>query len=74
MDVASERREFYLSSNGDSWHRCHDSNHEVVVTHEPNPTSGGKISLIELSTFLRPENRGPEHQALRALIAKLIFP
>jgi hypothetical protein len=72
--VSSERREFYLSSNGDSWHLCRDSKHEVVVVHEPNPASGGKSSLIELSDFLRTENRGPEHQALRALIAQLIFP
>jgi hypothetical protein len=72
--MGSERREFYLSSNGDSWHLCRDKEHIVVVVHEPNETSGGQHSLISLSTFLRPENKGPEHQALRLLIAQLILP
>ena len=72
--MPSGRREFYLSPNGDSWHLCRDSKHDVIVAHEPNKASGGKPSLIELSDFLRTENQGPEHQALRALIAQLIFP
>jgi hypothetical protein len=72
--MSSERREFYLSTNGDSWHLCRDQVHDVIVVHEPNQNSGGRTSTIELGNFLRSENRGPEHQALRALIATLILP
>jgi hypothetical protein len=72
--VPSERREFYHASNGDSWHLCRDPNHVAVVVHEPNEASGGQASVIELSTFLSSNNQGPEHQALRALIATLVYP
>jgi hypothetical protein len=72
--MGSERREFYLSSNGDSWHLCHDEENVVVVVHEPNEASGGRHSLIDLATFLRREKKGPEHQALRSLIARIILP
>jgi hypothetical protein len=74
VEVSSERREFYRASNGDSWHLCRDANHVAVVVHEPNEASGGQSSVIELSTFLRPGNQGPEHQALRALIGTLVYP
>lgn len=72
--MASERREFYVSFSGDSWHFCHDKDFEAVVVHEPNLASGGRSSLIDLGSFLKAENRGPEHQALRKLIATLVYP
>jgi hypothetical protein len=34
--MPSKRREFYQSSNGDSWHLCRNPMHEAVVVHEPN--------------------------------------
>ena len=71
--MPSERREFYHASNGDSWHLCREALH-VAVVHEPNEASGGRPSVIELSTFLKPDNQGPEHQALRALIGTLVYP
>ena len=72
--MPSERREFYRSSNGDSWHICRDPDHVAVVVHEPNEASGARSSVIDLSAFLSPNNRGPEHQALRDLIAGLVYP
>ena len=45
-----------------------------MVSHEPNASSGGKVSQIELSDFLAKQNQGPEHQALHQLIAELVDP
>ena len=41
----------------------------LFVRHE-----AGRVSHIELSVFLSPANRNPEHQALRDLISTLISP
>jgi hypothetical protein len=67
-------RELYASSNGDHWFLGHNALGEVVVIHKPNPASGGRISTVPVGTFLAPSNHGPEHQALRELIATLIEP
>jgi hypothetical protein len=70
--MSSERRELYSSPNGDGWYLCRDSRGTILVAHEPNAASGGRSSLIELSTFLAPKNQGREHQALRHLIGTLL--
>jgi len=68
----SDRRELYRSPNGDAWFLGRDpSDGRAVVVHEPNRPSGGKVSYIDLGTFLSFGN-GPEQQALLRLIATLV--
>jgi hypothetical protein len=38
---------------------------------QPNPSSGGKLTPIDLGEFLGPSRAGPEHQALQSLIGSL---
>ena len=45
-----------------------------MVFHEPNLSSGGKSSQVEIETFLAKGNKGPEHQALLQLIGELVDP
>jgi hypothetical protein len=67
-----QARTLYTSSSGDTWSLSRNRRGDVVVSHKPNPASGGKPSEIDLSTFLGKGNKGPEHQALRQLIGELI--
>jgi hypothetical protein len=68
----SERREFYRSSNGDSWFLGREpTNGHAYIIHQPNAPSGGHLSPIELGEFLRLGN-GPEQQALLRLIGTLV--
>ena len=41
------------------------------MEHEPNLPSGGKVSRIDVGTFLARGAAGPEHQALLSLIGTL---
>jgi hypothetical protein len=68
----SERRELYRSPNGDTWFlgREPDDGHAFVI-HQPNAPSGGRLSHIELGTFLS-YGAGPEQQALLRLIGTLV--
>ena len=72
--MTTQRRRLYTSSNGDKWYLCRERSGGVVVSHEPNRASGGQTSQIALSDFLAKQNQGPEHQALRQLIAELVDP
>jgi hypothetical protein len=45
---------------------------EHAVKHQPNASSGGRTSYIEIGKFLRDGANGPEHQALLNLIGTLI--
>jgi hypothetical protein len=68
-----ERRELYRSPNGDSWFLGREPTSGLAfVIHQPNAPSGGRVSHIELSTFLGTEAIGPEHQALLRLIGTLV--
>jgi hypothetical protein len=68
----SERRELYRSPNGDSWFLGREpTNGRAFIIHQPNAPSGGKLSHIELSDFLRQGNT-PEQQALLRLIGTLV--
>jgi hypothetical protein len=68
----SERRELYRSPNGDSWFLGRDpTNGRAFIIHQPNAPSGGKLSHIELSDFLRQGN-APEQLALLRLIGTLV--
>jgi hypothetical protein len=67
-----ERRELYRSPNGDSWFLGREpTNGRAFIIHQPNAPSGGKLSHIELSDFLRQGN-APEQQALLRFIGTLV--
>ena len=70
MDVRT--RELYQSANGDRWYLACDSATGVFIRHEPNRASGGKISNIEIGTFLSQPAQGPEKQELLRLIGTLV--
>ena len=68
----SDRRELYRSPNGDCWFLGREpANGRAFIIHQPNAPSGGKLSHIELTDFLRTGN-GPEQQALIRLIGSLV--
>jgi hypothetical protein len=62
-------REVYLSSNGDRWLLVLPGANAPVVEHRPNVASNGATTQIAVETFLCPNNEGPEHQALRKMLA-----
>jgi len=63
----------YQSSNGDAWVLTRGpASKPPAVKHEPNVSSGGQISYIDIGKFLRDGANGPEHQALLRLIGTLI--
>jgi hypothetical protein len=71
--IMPERRELYRSPQGDSWFLGREPvNGHAFVIHQPNAPSGGRLSHIELGTFLSAETKGPEHHALLRLIASLV--
>lgn len=66
-------RVLYESANGDVWRLVRDTQSGVAkVEHEPNASSGGRASLIEIGKFLRVGANGPEQQALLQLIGTLV--
>ena len=68
-----ERRELYRSPNGDCWFLGREpQDGRAFVIHQPNGRSGGRLSHIDLGTFLNSEAKGPEHQALLRLIGTLV--
>jgi hypothetical protein len=68
-----DRRELYRSPNGDCWYLGRDpSNGQAVVIHEPNRPSGGKVSCVDVGSFLLRNGNGPEGQALLRLIGTLV--
>jgi hypothetical protein len=69
--MPTAEREIYESENGDSWFLCRE-NDRFFVLHRANPSSGGKLTPIDLGEFLGPSRAGPEHQALRSLIGGLV--
>ena len=73
-DMALQSRELYRSApNGDRWSLVRESQSgRVFVEHEPNVSSGGKTSRIEVGDFLARGGHGPEHQALLRLIGTLV--
>jgi hypothetical protein len=62
----------YSSPNGDRWLLIRQAlSDRVMVRHEPNLASGGKVSVIEVGEFLS-RGHGPEQQALLKLIGSLV--
>ena len=66
-------RELYRSPNGDRWLLTRELPDRVLVRHEPNRPSGGRVSVAEVGEFLCRGN-GPEQQALLRLIGSLAVP
>jgi hypothetical protein len=54
--------DFYRSSNGDRW--------QLLREHEPNRSSGGKVTEHGVQEFLDRTGSSPENLALRALLEK----
>ena len=70
--MSIQTKEIYRSPNGDAWYLAHDLD-GVFVRHQPNPSSGGKTSDIEIGAFLREDGQGaPEKRELLRLIATLV--
>ncbi len=69
-----QRRELYRSGpNGDRWSLVRENASErVVIEHQPNASSGGQTTHIEIGDFLTHGSHGPEHQALLRLIGTLV--
>jgi hypothetical protein len=69
-----QKRELYRSApNGDRWSLVREADSErIFIEHQPNVSSGGRASHMELGDFLMHGGRGPEHQALLRLIATLV--
>jgi hypothetical protein len=71
-EMSDNQREIYHSENGDRWLLSRDDDGRAFVLHKANPSSGGKVSSIELGDFLGADKAGPEHQALIRLIGSLV--
>jgi hypothetical protein len=70
--MPGEGRELYQSPNGDRWLLIREPvTDRVLVRHEPNRSSGGKASAVEVGEFLG-GGHGPEQQALLRLIGSLV--
>lgn len=73
--MSLEARRLYSSPNGDKWYLVRDtSSEQVFVMHEPNASSGGRASCIEIAEFLHRGHHGPEHRELLRLIGTLVEP
>jgi hypothetical protein len=67
--VVSE--DIYQSSNGDRWRLIRDTaSSQAFVRHDPNPSSGGRPTLVEVHEFLGRDGPGPEFDALRRLLGQ----
>jgi hypothetical protein len=64
------QRLLYQSSNGDSWYLIRESSGHIFIRHRANKSSGGKVTDLNLSTFLS-YGSGPEQMALSKLIGSL---
>ena len=65
----------YSSSNGDRWRLVTDeATRRVLVRHEANAASGGRVTDMEAADFLRIAGPGPEHVAIRAAIETSVAP
>jgi hypothetical protein len=67
--VAITTKDFYRSSNGDRWQLIRDTaSGRSFVRHEPNLSSGGRITDTDVEEFLNRTGSSPENLALRALL------
>jgi hypothetical protein len=67
--MSIESTVLYRSSNGDRWSLMREPERDRrFVRHEANPSSGGRVSDIDIADFLSSDSHGPEHAALRRLL------
>jgi hypothetical protein len=59
--------EIYRSANGDRWLLIRERN---LVRHEPNLTSGGRVTETPVAEFLERTGSSPENQTLHALLER----
>ena len=70
--MALSAEDFYRSSNGDRWQLIRDTTSgRSFVRHEPNLSSGGRVTETDVEEFLSRTGTSPEHLALKALLDKL---
>ena len=61
--------DIYRSSNGDRWRLIRDPDSgRTLVRHEPNPSSGGRVTDTDVDDFLSVDGSGPEFTALRRIL------
>lgn len=64
--------DFYRSSNGDRWRLVRETDTgQRAVRHEPNLSSGGRVTDYPVEEWLDRTGTSPENQALRVLMEKL---
>jgi hypothetical protein len=69
--MASSTETFYSSSNGDCWQLVKKAESgRYAVRHEPNVSSGGQVSELDIPAFLSRSGRSPQADALRRMLAK----
>lgn len=69
--MALSVEDFYTSSNGDRWQLvCDTASGRSFVRHEPNLSSGGRVTDTDVEEFLNRTGSSPENLALRALLDK----
>jgi len=67
--MAFVSEDIYRSSNGDQWRLVRDvGTGRRFVRHEPNLSSGGHVTDIDVEDFLSIDGSGPEFVALRRMI------
>ena len=67
------KRMLYSSANGDTWFLgCESGTENVFVRHEANPSSGERVTDIDIGAFLSAGQRHPQHEALLRLIGTLV--
>ena len=66
--------ELYRSANGDRWSLVREASDRVIIRHEANPASGGRVSELDIAVFLNQSGNGPEKQELLRLIGTLADP
>ena len=67
--MALPAENIYGTSNGDRWILIRDiSTGRTTVRHEPNLSSGGRVSDMDVEEFLSVDGPGPEFAALRQIL------
>ena len=63
--------DFYRSSNGDRWRLVRDTETgHRTVRHEPNMSSGGRVTETPVEEWLDRTGTSPENAALRSLLER----
>ncbi|KPH04614.1 hypothetical protein CO657_31205 (plasmid) [Rhizobium acidisoli] len=72
IDMSNDPKEFFASSNGDTWHLVYDGvTGEPTVLHRANMASGGAETRMQVGRFLEIAGSHPQGQALRDILVEL---